>query len=163
MARWGKADFKELKVLDDRLARLSEVDFDAFCRKLAKNIAARLLSRVKKRTPVGVAPEGLDADTQAQYWSGYTGGTLQDAWTILPVEKIGNEYVVTVINPIKYASYVEYGHRQRRGRYVPALGKRLTATWVKGQFIMTIAAQEVENMLPGLVEQKLYSLLKDVF
>lgn len=163
MARWGKADFKELKALDERLVRLSEVDFDTFCRKLAKNIAVRLLSRVKKKTLPGKVPKGLDEDIQAKYWSGYTGGTLRDAWTILPIEKIGNEYVITVINPTKYASYVEYGHRQMQKRFVPALGKRLTATWVKGQFIMTIAAQEVENMLPGLVEQKLYSLLKDVF
>lgn len=163
MARWGKADFKELKALDERLVRLSEVDFDTFCRKLAKNIARRLLSRVKKRTPVGVAPDWISDSTREKYWSGYTGGTLRDAWTILPVEKIGNEYVVTVINPTKYASYVEYGHRQQQGRKVPALERHLTATWVKGQFIMTIAAQEVENMLPGLVEQKLYSFLKDVF
>ena len=26
---------------------------------------------------------------------------------------------------MEYASYVEYGHRQEPGRYVPALGKRL--------------------------------------
>ena len=47
-----------------------------------------------------------------KYWSGYKGGTLRDAWTILPVEKHGDQYLVTVVNNTEYASYVEYGHRQ---------------------------------------------------
>lgn len=33
----------------------------------------------------------------------------------------------------KYAPHVEYGHRQAPGRYVPAIGKRLKASYVPGQ------------------------------
>lgn len=201
MGRWGKCDFRELEQLNERLEQLSSVDFDAFCREAANEIAARLLTKVKKRTPVGVAPKfdeplttkvrGEDYITQVtnkngekvfrkrkgksytmltrsgairdKYWSGYTGGTLRDAWTILPVEKHGDEYLVTVVNNTEYASYVEYGHRQTPGRYVPALGKSLKASWVKGRFMLTISTQELETQAPALLEKKLYLFLKEVF
>ena len=33
----------------------------------------------------------------------------------------------------EHAPHVEYGHRQTPGRYVPAIGKRLVASYVPGQ------------------------------
>lgn len=183
--RWGKADFAELKALEQRIAKLEQVDFDQMCQELANELAKRLLAKVKKRTPVGVKPDlshmkgpdtievtGASGESRSflsgagyarEYWSGYTGGTLRDAWTILPIEKQGNNYVVTIVNNTEYASYVEYGHRQRPGRYVPVLGKSLKASWVKGRYMLTISIQELENQLPGILKQKLYSVLKEVF
>lgn len=184
--RWGKADFRELQALERRIAKLETVDFDRFCRTTANELAEQLLAKVKKRTPVGVVPKDLydnkkstvtvigasgkkrkfasrESAIYQQYWAGYTGGTLRGAWTILPIEQHGNEYVVTIINPTEYASYVEYGHRQTPGRYVPALGKSLKASWVKGRFMLTISIQELENQLPAVLEQRLYTLLKGVF
>lgn len=205
MARWGRADFKALKDLEQRLDKLEKMDFDRFCRKTASEIAERLLAKVKKRTPVGVIPKDIydkrkdtvevkvaasqtvsrkvgdgqveyqrkvmrkrsfltrEAAIYQQYWAGYTGGTLRDAWTILPIEKQGNCYVVTVANNTEYASYVEFGHSQKRGRYVPALGKSLKARWVQGRFMMTISEQELEQQLPGLLEAKIRALLREVF
>lgn len=184
--RWGRADFQALKDLEQRLDKLERTDFDRFCREAAAEIAGRLLTKAKKRTPVGVVPKDIYDNKKStvtavgasgkkrkfasrevaiyqQYWVGYTGGTLRDAWTILPVEKVGNTYVVTIVNATEYASYVEYGHPQRPGRYVSALGKSLKANWVKGRFMLTISEQELEKELPALLEQKLYNLLKDVF
>lgn len=185
MSRWGKCDFKQLEQLNKRLEQLSSVDFDTFCRQMANEIAARLWRKVKKRTPVGVPPDlsnftGPDtvevtgkhgtkqtflsaAGYAREYWSGYEGGTLRDAWTILPIEKHGDEYLVTVVNNTEYASYVEYGHRQRPGRYVPVLGKSLKASWVKGRFMLTVSTQELEVQAPALLEKKLYLFLKEVF
>ena len=170
MARWGKVDIKELKKLEQRL-------------EAANQIAQILLNKVKKRTPVGVKPKfdepktvkvtGASGKTRSfltksgaildQYWAGYTGGTLRDAWTILPIEKQGNNYVITLVNNTEYASYVEYGHRQTPGRYVPALGKRLKAGWVKGRFMMTVSIQEVEQLAPAILEKAIYQALKGVF
>ena len=148
MARWGKCDFRELEQLNKRLEQLSSVDFDAFCRKMSNEIAARLLAKVKKRTPVGVVPGYATDEAKEEYWSGYEGGTLRDAWTILPVEKQGDQYIVTVVNNTEYASYVEYGHRQTPGRYVPALGKSLKASWVKGRFMLTIPHKNLKPKPP---------------
>lgn len=195
--QWGKADFKQLKELEQRLEQLEKVDFDKLFRQLANEIAQILLNLVKKRTPVGVKPHiaakdendkkalgGVDAKKTIKikgksgksktfltregaildrYWRGYTGGALRDAWTILPLEKQGDNYIITVVNNTEYASYVEYGHRQTPGRYVPQLGKSLKASWVKGRFMLTTSTQEIEQMTPRLLEQAIYQALKEVF
>lgn len=183
MGKWGKVDYRELKKLDERLEQLSEVDMDQLCRQAAQEIAKILWNKVKKRTPVGVKPtfdepktvkvQGASGKKQTfltrsgaildQYWAGYRGGSLRDAWTILPVEKHGNTYEITVINNLDYASYVEYGHRQTPGRYVPALGKSLKVSWVKGRFMLTVSEQEVKTLAPELLNDMLYEALKGVF
>ena len=104
-----------------------------------------------------------EGEIYQKYWLGYKGGTLRDAWTILPVEKQGDNYIITVINNTEYASYVEYGHRQKVGRYVPALGKKLTSSWVKGRYMLTISTQELERQAPKIIEQKLYNFMKGCF
>lgn len=184
--RWGRADFQALKDLEQRLAKLEQTDFDRFCRETANEIANLLIAKVKKRTPVGVVPDDIydnkktkvtvtgasgkkrkflsrEAAIYQQYWAGYTGGNLRRSWTILPIEKQGNAYIVTLVNNAEYASYVEFGHRQQRGRYVPALGKSLKKGWVKGRFMLTVSEEELEAQLPSLLEQKLRVLLKGVF
>lgn len=186
MAKWGQCDFRELKKLEERLEQLEKVDMDELCRQGAKKIAQMLLNKVKKRTPVGVVPDDIrknrrkkvsatgtsgktrkffsrEAAIYHDYWNGYKGGSLRDAWTILPIEKQGQAYTVTIINNLEYASYVEYGHRQTPGRYVPALGKRLKAGWVKGRFMLTISRQEVETLAPRTLEKLLREALKGVF
>ena len=151
MGRWGRCDYRELKKLDERLQQLSEVDMDRLCRDAAKKVAQILLNKVKKRTPVGVVPSYATDEAKQEYWAGYSGGSLRDAWTILPIEKHGDQYTVTIINNLEYASYVEYGHRQTPGRYVPALGKTLKASWVKGRFMLTISEQEVKTLAPSIL------------
>lgn len=122
-----------------------------------------------------------------QYWGGYMGGTLRRGWTAkteveakggtgtptaaqaavyaksLPVQKSGNYYIIRVINPVEYASYVEFGHRQTPGQYVPALGKSLKAGWVDGQYFLTLSEKDLERMAPAVLERKLGALLREVF
>lgn len=110
-----------------------------------------------------------------QHWSGYIGGTLRRGWTngqnqsasayaqSLKVQHIGNSYVVEVVNPVKYASYVEFGHKQRPGRYVPALGKRLKSGWVEGKHMLTISEDEIRADAPRVLENKLKKKLGEVF
>lgn len=52
MARGGKFDFKELKKLQKQIEQL-EKEQNAFCEECARYLAARLLAKVIKRTPVG--------------------------------------------------------------------------------------------------------------
>lgn len=183
MARWGRCDYQQLKKLNKRIEQLSSVDVDAFIKEMVNEIAERLLTKVVKRTPVGKKPRITAKKTQKikgssgksksfltregeiyqKYWSGYKGGTLRDAWTILPIEKQGDKYIITVINNTEYASYVEYGHRQKAGRYVPALGKKLTSNWVKGRYMLTISTQELERQAPIIIEKKLYNFMKGCF
>lgn len=163
MAKWGRCDCRELKQLSKKLEQLSEVDMDRLCRDAAKKVAQILLNKVKKRTPVGVVPSYATDEAKQEHWAGYSGGSLRDAWTILPIEKHGDQYTVTVINNLEYASYVEYGHRQAPGRYVPALGKTLKANWVPGKFMLTISEQQVKNLAPSILDKMLYNAMKEAF
>ena len=119
-----------------------------------------------------------------QYWGGYMGGTLRRGWTArtereaesgggsdsveeyvatLPVTKAGGEYRIEVINPVEYASYVEFGHRQTPGRYVPAIGKTLKKGWAEGKYFLTLSEQDLKNLAPGIIEHKLEKQLREVF
>ena len=132
----GKVNIRELKEFQRQLEKLQKPD--AFLESCAKELAARLLRMVTKRTPVGVYPKG----------SGKTGGTLRRGWTIGHITKEGNVYKVEVINPVHYAGYVEFGHRTRGGK-----------GWVPGQFMMTISEQELEKIAPKVLERKLMNYL----
>ena len=130
----AKVDVKELKAFRDRLDSLAgKTDLDAFYRQAAKELAARLLTMVKKRTPV---------DT----------GALRRGWTIGEVKAVEGGYEVEVLNPTEYASYVEFGHRTRLN---PEGGRG----WVKGRFMLRISSDELEAMAPKILERKLKKFL----
>lgn len=162
MPRWGSCDFEQLKKLADRLDKLEAGDLDAFTESVAKELGARLLRMVVKRTPKGEKPQWVDPDILQKYWSGYVGGTLIKAWKVLPVEKQGNDYIVTIVNNTEYASYVEYGHRQKPGRKVGAIGRRLVNSWVPGRFMLRLSLEDLEKNTPKWVEKKLERFLKEV-
>lgn len=71
----------------------------------------------------------------------------------------GNSFEIEVFNSAEYASYVEYGHRQTQGRYVPALGKRLKNGWVKGRFMLTVSEEEMRVQAPAVIEKRLAEYL----
>lgn len=178
MGKWGNCDFKELEKMKKQIEAIEE-GRDEFNRECAKELAARLLRKVVQRTPVGKAPrldgpktvkvKGAGGKSRSflskngailsKYWAGYVGGNLRRSWTVGEIEKHGEIYKIEIINPTEYASYVEYGHRQKPGRYVPAIGKRLKAGWVKGHFMMTISEKEIQAMVPAWIKKKLEAYL----
>lgn len=165
--RWGKVDYRELQKLRDNLEKFQRVDMDKFCSDMSKEIAARLLRRVKQRTPVGqyevITYTTKDGRTFT-FNDGKQGGTLRNNWKIENVvTKHGNVYEIEVFNPMEYASYVEYGHRQQVGRFVPQIGKRLKSGWVEGQFMLKISEEEVQTLAPKLLEKRLNEKLREVF
>lgn len=182
MGKGGNFDFKEIEKLQKQIEQI-ERDRDKFCEACVKELAARLLAKVIKRTPVGKAPKlegpktvkikGVDGKARTflsksgaayqKYWAGYQGGTLRRRWTVGDIQKVGDSYQIEVINPTEYAFYVEYGHRQKPGRYVPALGISLKKGWVPGKFMLTISEQQINSAAPAILEKKLNDYLKGVF
>ena len=155
MASGGKVDIGDLKNFRKNLENtLGEKHIDAFIESCAKELAARLLAKVIKRTPVGQYPKG----------SGKVGGTLRRGWTAgksqaanayannLKVHHFGDVYVIEIINPVEYAPYVEFGHRTRGGQ-----------GWVEGKFMLTISEQEIEADAPRILENKLKKKLGECF
>lgn len=141
MAKMGTVDLKGLKDLQKQLNKLQ--DPDAFVELCAKELASVLWSALVHNTPVD-------------------NGTLRRGWIVGDIIKQGDIYKIEIINPTEYASYVEYGHRQESGRYVPAIGKTLKKGWVPGQFFMQKSIQEVENLTPKTLEDEIKKYLKDI-
>lgn len=145
-------DTKELAAFREKLKTLSSVQAPIFFDQAVKEMANSLLGLVIPRTPVG----------------NYTGGgTLRLGWTNLQsagfnVQRGVGSYTITLTNPTYYASYVEYGHRQTPGRYVPAIGKRLVKSWVEGQYFLKISEEELQGIAPQILQTLLDNFLRTV-
>lgn len=161
-------DFRELEQLQDRVEQLSKTQMTKFFDDCCKELAARLLGKVIPATPVGDYSRNVEGYEKE-------GGTLRRGWTAgkeqnprafaysLPVQKVSDGYIITVENIVEYASFVEYGHRQTPGRYVPAIGKRLKKGYVEGRFMLTKSEIELGAELPMIIKQKMLKLLESVF
>ena len=161
----------ELKGFDEFLQELQTLEFsmDDILQDLCKELAKRLLALVIPRTPVakddgGTLRRGWIAKTEEEAWSNRKNPPTpmeQQAYIDgIKISKQGNSYSIKVINPVHYASYVEYGHRQTPGRFVPAIGKRLKASYVKGQFFLTISENTIKASSQTILERKLKKMIK---
>ena len=161
-----KFDKKGLEKLQKQLEELEKGKArDKFFEDCAKEMAARLLALVIPKTPVGVYPDDPSRKGGALR-RGWTGGKKMDAEVFaksLEIEKSGKTYTITVENNVEYAPYVEYGHRQTPGRYVPAIGKRLKEGYVPGKHMLETSEQELKALSPKILQDKLENFLKGVF
>lgn len=108
-----------MEALDKALAKL-ENSAEVQDRLLAQ-MGEQLVGRAKNLTPV---------DT----------GALRSNWK-RTAPKNGR---VVVYNNTEYAAHVEWGHRQKAGRFVPAIGKRLKQSFVEGRHMLRDAVKETE-------------------
>ena len=148
MGRMGNFNIDGLKKFRDELNKLQ--DPDKFVEACAKELAARLLRMVVKRTPVGEYPKssGKKGGTLRRGWTGEKRSSAQNYADSLTVHHFGDTYVIEIVNPVEYASYVEYGHRTANHK-----------GWVKGKFMMTISEQELEKIAPKVLENKIRKYL----
>lgn len=188
MGKLGGFDMSGLLKFQKELQKLQEFQKpDEFVESCAKELAARLLRLVIKRTPTGdydkkvsfiadlperevnfTTKKGEDVNFKAkaqkkqvsfQPKTGKKGGTLRRGWTAsknssakgyaesLTVNHFGDTYVIEIVNPVEYASYVEYGHRTTNGG------------WVPGRFMMTISENQLSRIAPAVLEAKIQKYL----
>ena len=137
MSKWGNCDFEQLKRLQKKMQKFEQSELEEFCEMCAKHLAARLLSRVIRRTPV---------DT----------GTLRRSWSEennnIYVEHKGNEFTCEIINSMEYAIYVEYGHRTKNHK-----------GWVHGYFMLEKSSLELNAQAPRIIEKLLMKKLGEIF
>lgn len=176
MPRFGSFNLSGMKELQKNLQKLK--DTDKFAEACAKELAARLLAMVIKRTPVGEYSKEIEVTAKRDGKkhkkgetykkrvtpSGKKGGTLRRGWTdgkqqdatayvnSLTVNHFGNTYVIELVNPVEYAPYVEYGHRTADHK-----------GWVQGKFMMTISENELKQIAPKVLEAKLKKYLGSAF
>lgn len=169
--KWGNVDIDGLKKLAYQIDRLQGkgsrsalgTDVQDLLEGISKELAARLLAKVVKRTPVGKYPKetgkkggtlrrGWTARTESEARSGEGSKNVTEYVDDLVVRKNGNVYEIEIINPVNYASYVEYGHRTRGGE-----------GWVEGQFMLTISQKELDVQSPAIIERRINAALREVF
>ena len=170
MGRNGTVNFDDLERFRDKLEQhFNRSQVDLFIESCAKELAARLLAKVVKRTPVGDYSGDSYTCTSGRTHKGSkvpgkVGGTLRRGWTggknsgssayanNLKVNHFGDTFVIEIVNPVEYASYVEFGHRTRGG-----------GGWVEGHFMLTISEREVQRDAPKVLENKLKKKLGECF
>lgn len=168
-----KVDISALTNFKQRLETLIDSQLDAFMNRAVRECANWLLSLVIPRTPVGkvhggTLRRGWLNNTANQAGKG-TGSNVSASEIAARANGMNVErgkrggYSVTVTNPVYYASYVEYGHRQTPGRYVPAFGKRLVKSWVEGQHFLKLSEDELREIAPEMLEELLNEFLRTVF
>ena len=176
MGRMGNFNISGLEKFRDELNKLQNPD--EFVESCTKELAARLLRMVVKRTPVGdysheievvakrdsknhkkgdvykkkVNPSGKKGGTLRRGWTGQKKASAQEYVDSLTVHHFGDTYVIEIVNPVEYASYVEYGHRTANHK-----------GWVKGKFMMTISEQELVKIAPKVLENKIKKYLGGCF
>lgn len=139
------ANYKQLAEFTKKIEKLNNEQKEQFLESCCKELAARLLAKVVKRTP----------SSSGTLRRGWTAGKNQSAAAYansLNVTKVGNNYHIDIINPVEYASYVEYGHRTKDHH-----------GWVPGKFMLTISESELNNMTDAILQKKLNKFMKEVF
>ena len=141
MAQWGNVEFSDLVALRDKFEMLQNT-VDDFCIQVTKEIAQIVIDNAIKRTPV---------DTSK----------LVKAWNTENLKKEGTVYKIEIVNPLEYAEFVEFGHRQTPGRYVKAIGKRLKKSWVQGKFMLTLTERDLQRNLDKIIREKVDAFIME--
>lgn len=149
-------DFHELTDFADNLSDLT--DFHSACESAVKEIAERLHKMLISNTPV-------DFGTLQAFWQ------TEENYSYM-VERKSNGFEVTLVNRAKYALWVNDGHKQRPGRFIPGYwegsrfrydpnadgGMVLKKSWVKGRFFVEISI--VQLIGTKQIEQIVYQQLE---
>ena len=168
MANMGKFNASDLNKFKAELEKM-ERNSNEFIEACAKELAARLLAMVIKRTPVGdYSGQAYECASEKSHKGnkvkGKVGGTLRRGWTTgkrlsakgyaqdMKVNHYGDTYEIEIINPVEYADYVEYGHRKPNSK-----------GWVPGHFMMTTSAQELQEASPQILERKIKRYMKGLY
>lgn len=118
-------DYSQFQDYRNRFNKMSK-EFDAWFHQFLLNEGMRFIAKVKPRTPV---------DT----------GDLRNHWQLEGITREGNTLKCWFINPMRYASFVEYGHAKP---YKSGAAEG-SADWVQGYFMMTVTIDEIQAAMPA--------------
>lgn len=136
--------------------RLGDVDkFDDRMKDAVREISKKLHTMLIRNTPVDF-------------------GTLQAFWRTdenyaYAVDQTSKGFMVTLYNRAQYATWVNDGHRQRPGRFIPGYwegnhfrydptadgGMVLKRSWVQGRFFVEKSIVETEFTMEKYIEKQL--------
>lgn len=135
-------DYSEIIEFNNRVDRAQEI-VDKLIREAIKEIALDFLVIAKGKTPEKT-------------------GLLKDRWKIGEIQRKGDDYVIEVFDSVDYASFVEDGHRTRKGQ-----GKKSSRinskAWVEGRFMMKLTEDDIAIKMPGYLNKLYDKLAEELF
>lgn len=142
----SKFDFKDVYNILRELERLGEYAIVKKVKESAvKGLAAELLDTVISITPRSETSTG---GTLQRGWTGGVDASPQAYVAQIPVKTDKYNCQLDIINAVKYAKYVEYGHRTRNNG------------WVEGQFMLEKASNVVSAYKDEFMHGKIILHLK---
>lgn len=140
-------DLSQLEALTSQLKMFAEADGEIL-EGCANKMAQLAIESAKKNTqaPTGRMKSGWDEDVH--------------------INKEGTNYVVLIRNNVEYAEYVDKGHFQEVGRFVPGLGddhkgRRLVQPFVQGQHIAHRAELHCKRVAPQVVRIEVEKAMRE--
>ena len=118
-------DYSEFQKFRNNFAKLTR-EFDSWIHQFLLKEGMRFIAEVKPRTPV---------DT----------GDLRNHWKLDGITRSGDTLQVWFVNPMEYATHVEYGH----AKPYKAGAAEGSADWVEGYFMMTVSLEIIERNMPA--------------
>lgn len=118
-------DFSQFeKLIKDMKA--TEKDFNKFLYDFLLRMAWEVIRETKPKTP---------HDT----------GALQNAWTLGSITGSGRDIAAEIINPMEYATDIEYGHRLVKGKGAD----KVEVGWFNGVFMLKTSIDNVISKMPA--------------
>ena len=130
-------DFSELEKLVKDM-KITQQDFNGFLYKFLLRMANEVIRQTKPKTPV---------DT----------GALKNAWTLGEITGSGREISVEILNPMEYATEIEYGHRIVVGS---GQNKREVG-WYDGRFMLKTSVDDVVSKMPAAYDIEFKKFCKE--
>lgn len=181
------SDYSELVEYQKKYEEFANSNLRDFFTWATREIAGRFLNRVTKLTPRGdnedikykfhgtVLVEPRSGGNLVRGWTGGTsyGNNPEIYAQTVPVLQSGNSYELSISNNVEYAAYVEEGHKQEVGKFVPYIGDedangvrqgaRLVRAKVPGVHMMSTAVVEIAEMSEGLGQKLIRQYLDEHF
>ncbi|MDE7202422.1 MAG: HK97 gp10 family phage protein [Lachnospiraceae bacterium] len=185
MGKMGKFSATDMKKLQKQLNKIKEADADAFVEECARELAARLLAKVIKRTPVGDYSKEIEVTAEKDSKNhkkgdtykkrvnpdGKVGGTLRRGWTAQRsgsgaegLHTSGARQYVDTLRIHHYGGFliIEIENPVEYASYVE-YGHRTASHkgWVPGRFMLKMSEQEIQEIAPKVLENKIKKYLTE--
>lgn len=121
-----------------------------------------LSPRIDQAVASAMADEGLSWRDDVRANTPVDTGDLRRSWTLTGPDKKGLKFEMDLSNNLEYVEYVEYGHRQEPGRFVPAIGKRLKADFVPGFYMLRDGTRRLEETLKPAVQKEVRKAIRSL-
>lgn len=121
---------------------MSKVSFESHLDEILQNLDQDKIPRILETM-------GLVAEGYAKRLCPVNTGNLRNSITH---DSDMSDQAAVIGTNVEYGKYIELGHRQEPGRYVPAIGKRLVADYVAPQPFLRPAVEDHKSEYKNIVE-----------